>query len=174
MKGKKEDIVDKALRMLPKPESFEGFESSNSVTANDNIRFFYDEEFGPRMESTVLDIYKSKRYNIPVPDLKKMCRDRGLPVGGKKKELIDRLHEHTEKVKQDKLEAKLREEAEERQVVDRHKGDALLKIKNNIERTKKLRLIQLKELVAKQEQFDATETELREMKATLKTLEKVL
>ena len=162
--------------LIPDPESFEddGWESSKTVTANDNIRFFYDEEFGPRMESSILTIYESKKYNHPVPKLKQMCRDRNLPVGGKKKELIDRLYEHTEKIKQDQLEAKLREEAEEKQVVDKHKDNALLKIKNNIERTKKVRLAQLKELVAKQEEFDATEAELREMKATLKTMQQYL
>jgi len=162
--------------LVPDPESFTdgGYESSKTVTANDNIRFFYDEEFGPRMETTVLSIYESKKYNHPVPKLKQMCRDRDLPVSGKKKQLIDRLYEHTEKIKQDRLEAILRKEAEEKQAVDKHKDNALLKIKNNIERAKKVRLTQLKELVAKQEEFDATESELREMKATLKTMQQYL
>ena len=67
-----------------------------------------------------------------------------------------------------------REEAKEKQVVDKHKDNALLKITNNIKRAKKVRLVQLKELVAKQEEFDATETELREMKATLKAMQQYL
>tara|TARA_R110002020_G_scaffold368596_1_gene580414 strand:- start:154 stop:663 length:510 start_codon:yes stop_codon:yes gene_type:complete len=169
-------MTEKKRSLIPElPDEYDdGFGDSKTVTANDNIKIFYDEEFGPRFETEILTIYESKRYKKTLPELKDMCKRRKLPVGGNKKELVDRLHEHTEKIKQDKLENKLKEEAQEKKVVDRHKDTALLKIKNNIKRTKATRAVQLAELVKQQEKFDETEKQLREMKATLKTLEQYL
>lgn len=169
---KKKSLIPDPSTFLEKPE---GWGDDLSVDANQNIKYFYDEEFGTDIPvSEPFSIYKSKRYDRPVPVLKQMCRDRKLPVGGKKKELIDRLHKHTEEVKKERLESKLKEQVEERKVVDKHKDTALLKIENNIKRAKALREKQLKKLVALQEEFDATEAELREMKATLKTMKKYL
>tara|TARA_A100001201_G_scaffold137893_1_gene128243 strand:- start:923 stop:1435 length:513 start_codon:yes stop_codon:yes gene_type:complete len=169
---KKKSLIPDPSTFLEKPE---GWGDDLSVDANQNIKYFYDEEFGTDIPvSETFSIYKSKRYDRPVPVLKQMCRDRKLPVGGRKKELIDRLHKHTEEVKKERLESKLKEQVEERKVVDKHKDTALLKIENNIKRAKALREKQLKKLVALQEEFDATEAELREMKATLKTMKKYL
>ena len=58
--------------------------------------------------------------------------------------------------------------------MNKHKDNALLKIKNNIKRLTRVRLKLLDELVEAQQKFDATEAELNEMKSTLKSLEKVL
>ena len=139
------------------------------------VKTFYDPNFiTEEPVNEILTIYNSKRYNKKLPELKQMCRDRNLPVGGKKKELIDRLHEHTQKIKNEKLEKELKIQHEEREVVNKHKNTALLKIKNNIKRLSRIRLKQLDDLVKAQQKFDATEAELNEMKATLKSLEKVL
>ena len=139
------------------------------------IKTFYDPDFSTEAPANeILTIYNSKRYDKKVPELKQMCRDRNLAVGGKKKELIDRLHEHTQKIKKEKLEEELKVQQEERVGVNKHQDNALLKIKNNIKRLTRVRLKLLDELVEAQQKFDATEAELNEMKSTLKSLEKVL
>ena len=140
------------------------------------IKTFYDPNLNAEEPvNNDLSIYNNSRYgNKKVPELKKWCKDRGLKVGGTKKELIDRLHEHTEKIKREQIEEELKVQQEEREVVNKHKDTALLKIKNNIKRLTRVRLKQLDDLVRAQQNFDATEAELNEMKVTLKSLEKVL
>ena len=139
------------------------------------VKTFYDPNFDKPKPNKLLSIYNNPRYgNKKLPELKKWCKDRGLPVSGTKKELIDRLHEHTVQVKKDQIEKELKEQEEERAVVSKHKDTALLKIQNNIKRLTRLRKKQLDTLVKSQQTFDATEAELNEMKATLKSLEKVL
>ena len=144
------------------------------------IKTFYDPNFkedpiNKNKGEDILTIYNNARYGgRKIPELKKWCKDRGLKVSGTKKQLIDRLHEHTQKVKKERAEKELKIQHEERDVVNKHKNSALLKIKNNIERLSRMRLKQLDILVKAQQTFDKTEAELNEMKATLKSLEKVL
>lgn len=145
----------------------EEVESSGYDVDTPSVKTFYD----PNLNNT----YNNDRYGkMKIPELKERCRDKNLPVSGTKKELIDRLHKHTEKVNTEKREEELRIHNEERVVVNKHKDTALLKIENNIKRLTRARKTHLDKLVKAQQTFDATETELNEMKAMLKSLEKVL
>jgi len=152
----------------------QGYAIDETNTAS--IKTFYDPNFKTEnKDESILSIYENKKYGgKKVPELKEMCRRKNLPVGGTKKELIDRLHEHNVKIKQEEIEQELKIAEEERVVVDKHKNTAIIKIENNIKRLTKIRLQQLDTLVKAQQTFDATETELNEMKAVLKSLEKVL
>ena len=61
---------------------------------------FYDPNFGHTQEDTILSIYDGPRYGkLTIKELKKMCKDRELPLSGNKKALIDRLDKHNEEQK---------------------------------------------------------------------------
>ena len=82
------------------PDTVVAFDSGGSYepaveeTTPIKIVEFYDPDFGPKPDVGLLSIYDGPRYGgKTLKELKEMCKDRGLPVSGTKKTLIDRLVE---------------------------------------------------------------------------------
>ena len=154
----------------------EGSPKGETYGVDTPVAVFYDPDFdkGEPVENKVLSIYTNARYgDKTLKELKKWCKDRKLPMSGNKKKLIDRLAEHTQKIKQEKKEEQQKIDLEERRVVDIHKNKALITIKRNIRRLTVERKNKLDILVEAQQIFDRTEEQLNEMKISLKSLEKL-
>ena len=123
------------------------------------------------IDDSLLSIYDGPRYGKKtLKELKKMCKDRDIPISGTKKVLIDRLVEHLKIVKKEKS----IEEKKEREV--KRKEDELInnsikqkvKVLENRLRIKQRQRKEKLELVAKsQSEFDEIELECNEIKATI-------
>ena len=129
---------------------------------------FYDPDFGPSKEDTILSIYDGPRYGKKsLKELKEMCKDRGLPVTGNKKTLIDRLDKHLLEEKE-----KLRKEKEEEnKVILGSVEQKKHMLENRLKKASVLRKKRLDELVKAQQTFDSIEAEVNELKVTLKSLD---
>ena len=129
---------------------------------------FYDPDFGPSTESTILNIYDGPRYGkLTLKELRKMCKDRKLKNTGTKKVLIDRLDEHTTK---EKLELKKKQDKEDK-VIRASLENKKRMLKVRIKNVSRQRALKLQELVKAQQEFDNMEEELNDMKVTLKSLD---
>ena len=129
---------------------------------------FYDPDFETETEEVLLSIYDNPRYrDKTIKELKKMCKDRDLTLSGTKKILIDRLDEHNTKVK---LEIKKKKEEGNKAVVDTVEQKKIM-LKNRIRNLARQRETRLKHLVKAQQSFDKIETELNNIKVTLKSLD---
>tara|TARA_R110002020_G_scaffold464153_1_gene684601 strand:+ start:341 stop:889 length:549 start_codon:yes stop_codon:yes gene_type:complete len=129
---------------------------------------FYDPDFGPSQEDTILSIYDGPRYGkLTIKELKKMCKDRELPLSGNKKTLIDRLDKHNEEQK--KI-IKEKEDKENKVILDSVKQKKHM-LEVRVKKLAVLRKRKLDDLVEAQKTFDAIEAEVNEVKATLKSLD---
>jgi len=129
---------------------------------------FYDPDFGPSEEDTILSIYDGPRYGkLTIKELKQMCKDRELPLSGNKKTLIDRLDKHNE---EEKRIIKEKEENENKVILDSVKQKKHM-LEVRIKKLARLRKIKLDELVEAQKTFDSIEAEVNEVKSTLKSLD---
>jgi hypothetical protein len=129
---------------------------------------FYDPDFGPSEEDTILSIYDGPRYGkLTIKELKKMCKDRELTLSGSKKTLIDRLDKHNEEKK--KI-IKEKEENENKVILDSVKQKKRM-LEVRIKKLTTVRKMKLDALVEAQQTFDSIEAEVNEIKATLKSLD---
>ena len=129
---------------------------------------FYDPDFGPSEEDTILSIYDGPRYGkLTIKELKQMCKDRELPLSGNKKTLIDRLDKHNEEQKRIKKE---KEDKENKVILDSVKQKQHM-LEVRVKKLARLRKMKLDELVEAQKSFDSIEAEINEVKATLKSLD---
>jgi len=129
---------------------------------------FYDPDFGPSEEDTILSIYDGPRYGkLTIKELKQMCKDRELPLSGNKKTLIDRLDKHNEEEKRIKKE---KEDNEKKVILDSvEQKKSMLEVR--IKKLARIRRVKLEELIEAQKVFDSVEAEVNEVKATLKSLD---
>ena len=129
---------------------------------------FYDPDFGPSKEDTILSIYDGPRYGKKsLKELKEMCKDRGLPVTGNKKTLIDRLDKYLLE-KKEKLQ---KEKEEENKVILGSVEQKKHMLENRLKKASILRKQRLDELIKAQQTFDSIEAEVNEIKVTLKSLD---
>ncbi len=170
------------IQVAGKKDIFEGgdtYETAEEEVIPVKVTEFYDPNFGPDIDAGLLSIYDNARYRgKTLKELKQMCKDRDLPVSGSKKTLIDRLDEQNKNLKK---EIKLKDEITknkaikkaqaEKVIVDDTVAGKLNMIKTRLKRAQNLRLKRLDALVTAQQAFDKTESDVNELKVTIKSLE---
>ena len=167
MNKKRSLIPDPIYGLLDIQNASETYEVEEEIIPL-KVTEFYDPDFEPATDEVLLSIYDNPRYrDKTLKELKKMCKDRDLTLSGTKKILIDRLDEHNAKVK---LEIEKKKEEGNKAVVDTVEQKKIL-LKNRIRNLTRQRETRLKQLVKAQQSFDKIESELNDIKVTLKSLD---